>query len=460
MTSKTTGSKTSTSDTFSPVSSPDPEYEFGGPVGAVVTTLLLPLLTVSLTSAASAGHLPRPVPTRPGEILPFLSHLLFPVDVLSSLEWTKVASCACGLISWFALFVVLERTLPCIVATGAPLPGCPDVRLPYRLNAHFSFWVSMFVAVCAYPSGYLVILADTYTETAVAASVLSALFSVYLYARSFSSVQDASSCPKVLAHGGNTGNHAYDFFIGRELNPRWFSGTFDLKVFCELRPGLVGWFVLDLAAAARQHENLGYVSPSMALLLCFQGLYVWDAQFQERAILTTMDVTTDGFGFMLCFGDLAWVPATYSLQAVYLADHDPLLTALPLAGVLALHLLGYWIFRSANSQKDAFRRDPTAPGVAHLTFLETTRGTRLLTSGWWGSARKINYTGDWIMGLSWCALCGTDSAVPYFYAIYFAILLVHRSIRDDHMCQEKYGKDWDEYKRRVPSRFVPGVPWL
>jgi hypothetical protein len=30
----------------------------------------------------------------------------------------------------------------------------------------------------------------------------------------------------------------------RELNPR--VGNFDLKVFCELRPGLIGWMVLNM----------------------------------------------------------------------------------------------------------------------------------------------------------------------------------------------------------------------
>lgn len=49
-------------------------------------------------------------------------------------------------------------------------------------------------------------------------------------------------------------------------------------------------------------------------VLSIQGFYVWDALYAERAILTTMDVTTDGFGFMLAFGDLAWVPFIYSLQ--------------------------------------------------------------------------------------------------------------------------------------------------
>jgi len=72
-------------------------------------------------------------------------------------------------------------------------------------------------------------------------------------------------------------------------------------------------------------------------------------------------------------------------------------------------------------------------------------------------ARKINYTGDWIMGLSWCLVCGVQSAVPYFYAVYFMILLVHRAGRDDHLCSVKYGDDWLEYKRRVPYLFVPGL---
>merc|ERR1711924_522749 len=52
------------------------------------------------------------------------------------------------------------------------------------------------------------------------------------------------------------------------------------------------------------------------------------------------------------------------------------------------------------------------------------RGTKLIISGWWGLARHINYTGDWLMGLAWCLPCGITHVVPYFYAIYFACLLI------------------------------------
>jgi Delta14-sterol reductase len=215
--------------------------------------------------------------------------------------------------------------------------------------------------------------------------------------------------------------------------------------------------LLNASCLKQQYDALGYVTGSMMLINIFQGIYVWDALFQERAILTTMDVTTDGFGFMLAFGDMAWVPFTYSIQARYLVKHDPHLSAVSLLGIIALYCIGYAIFRGANGQKDAFRRNPQDPQLSHLMYLQTKRGTKLLTSGWWGVARKINYTGDWIMGLTWCLVCGVDSIVPYYYAIYFAILLVHRSIRDDHQCHIKYGEDWETYKKMVPYRFIPGV---
>ena len=98
----------------------------------------------------------------------------------------------------------------------------------------------------------------------------------------------------------------------------------DLKEFCELRPGLIGWAILNLGMAMKQYEKQnGAISLSMGLINLTQGIYVWDALYNEKAILTTMDITSDGFGYMLCFGDLSWVPFIYSLQARYLVDYDP-----------------------------------------------------------------------------------------------------------------------------------------
>jgi delta14-sterol reductase len=89
-----------------------------------------------------------------------------------------------------------------------------------------------------------------------------------------------------------------------------------------------------------------------------------------------------------------------------------------------------------------------------LTFMPTKRGTKLLTSGWWGRSRHPNYlcvnfqdvstseadflgSGDWIMGVAWCLPTAFDTPITYFYALYFAVLLIHRQRRDDEACLKK-----------------------
>jgi hypothetical protein len=47
----------------------------------------------------------------------------------------------------------------------------------------------------------------------------------------------------------------------------------------------------------------------------------------------------------------------------YLVDNDPLLPTWQVLLVFLLQLLGYYIFRSANSEKDAFRTNPDSPEV-------------------------------------------------------------------------------------------------
>ena len=71
----------------------------------------------------------------------------------------------------------------------------------------------------------------------------------------------------------------------------------------------------------------------------------------------------DGFGFMLAFGNLCWVPMMYSLQARYLVDFPVDLSIPALIGILALQCGGFYIFRSANAQKDNFRQNPNDPAV-------------------------------------------------------------------------------------------------
>jgi delta14-sterol reductase len=223
----------------------------------------------------------------------------------------------------------------------------------------------------------------------------------------------------------------------------------------ELRPGLIGWSLLNWAFAAKGNFNTASV-----FVAALEATYVLDGLFIEAGNLTMMDIVHDGFGFMLCFGDLAWVPFLYTLKAKYLAYHytTARIDNTYLMLCLGLHVVGYIIFRGANSQKDAFRKNPRDPNLRYLKSMRTSSGSSLIISGFWGICRHPNYVGDWLMTTAWCALTGTNVAVTYFQSIYFAILLIHRQLRDEHQMRIKYGDaDWKTYCTHVPYRLIPYV---
>ncbi|GBG32972.1 Delta14-sterol reductase [Hondaea fermentalgiana] len=428
--------------------SKEDHFEFGGPIGALGIMFLLPCVILFLFIAASKDY---------KFVLTNYKGLLDQLPKKVDQVWEGEAFIV--ILIWFSFHVLLERVLYCNVVEGTVLRD--GTRLKYRLSGHLAFWVTYLVLAHGnlgviendpskvnlhpFPLEYIY---DHYLQLAMGAVTFSMGLSVYLFSKSFRK-------GAMLAEGGDTSSHLYNFFIGRELNPR--IGSFDLKEFCELRPGLIGWATINAGCAFKQYQLNGHISTAMLLINIFQGIYVWDSLYHERAILSTMDITTDGFGFMLAFGDLAWVPFTYSLQARFLVENDPGLSPLQLALITLLFAASYYAFRSSNSEKDAFRRDPNGSDVQHLKTMPTARGRKLLISGWWGFARKINYTADLCMGLSWCLLTGFHTPVTYFYFIYFFILLVHRAFRDDHSCSQKYGADWEKYKSHVPYLFIPGV---
>lgn len=178
--------------------------------------------------------------------------------------------------------------------------------------------------------------------------------------------------------------------MGRELNPHL--GSFDLKSFNELRPGMILWGLINLSMACEQSLRRGgkitSLTDSMWLVQAFQFIYLFDALYNEPSVFSTMDITSDGFGAMLSIGVLVWIPFIFSIQARYLAWHPVELGPAWTAAIFILHGLGYYIFRDSNKEKNDFRNGKNPKG---LQWMETKRGTKLLTSGWWGMSRHPNY---------------------------------------------------------------------
>ncbi|XP_075403652.1 delta(14)-sterol reductase TM7SF2 [Tenrec ecaudatus] len=406
--------------------------EFGGPLGAAALMLLLPATVFHLLLVARSG------PARllgPPPYLPGLGALWSPPALLLWLAWLGLQ---------LALYFLPARK----VAEGLELKD--KSRLQYPINGFRALVLTALLLGLGVSAGLpLGVLPEMLLPMAFAVTLTAFLFSLLLYLKAL--VAPASA----LAPGGNSGNPIYDFFMGKELNPRIC--FLDLKYFCELRPGLIGWVLINLALLVQEAELRGSPSLAMCLINGFQLLYVGDALWHEEAVLTTMDITHDGFGFMLVFGDLAWVPFTYSLQAQFLLHH-PQTLGLPMASFICLiKAIGYYIFRSANSQKNTFRKNPSDPSVAGLETIATATGRQLLVSGWWGWVRHPNYLGDIIMALAWSLTCGTSHLLPYFYVLYFTALLVHREARDEQHCLQKYGLAWAKYCRQVPYRILPYI---
>ena len=335
-------------------------------------------------------------------------------------------------------------------------------------------------------------IVDNYLQILTANLALAFLISVAVYARSFS-VRPGNPQLRELARGGNTGSIIYDFFIGRELNPRVhvpLVGEVDVKTWLAMRPGLTGWVLLNAAFIAKQYRTYGFLSDSIVFVAAVQAYYVLEGQYAEQGIVGMMDFKTDGLGFMLTFGDIVWVPFLYSTQCRYLAMYPVHMGPYGLAAAGVVFAVGLYIFRASNAQKILFRRNPDDPAFKDMPYLQTKRGTRLLTGGWWGRARHINYLGDWLQSLPFCLPTGIagyvilpagaaagagattmldgrqvvpgDAAgwgmlVTYFYSAWFGLLLVHRERRDDRVCADKYEEDWVVYKRTVRWRILPGI---
>lgn len=212
-------------------------------------------------------------------------------------------------------------------------------------------------------------------------------------------------------------------------------------------------------------------------MLCAHFLYTNACMKGEECIPTTWDIFYEKLGFMLTFWNISGVPFTYCLSTIYL--HTRLVSDVKLelpskifmCTVFCVLLIAYYIWDTANSQKNRFRSMKNGtykprfsfPQLTWSTleencrFIQTKNGSTLLTDGWWRFARKIHYTADLVMALSWGLICGFDSIIPYFYFFFFTTVLVHRVTRDVEKCKFKYKEEWDEYCRVVPYSFIPYI---
>ncbi|KAH9208748.1 ergosterol biosynthesis ERG4/ERG24 [Leptodontidium sp. 2 PMI_412] len=364
-----------------------------------------------------------------------------------------------GYFAWVMFQAAIYQYLPVRNLSMGQLTPAGNI-LEYRTNGLGAWIISHcgFLALSYF--GYVnpAILARNWQSLLLSLNVYGFLLSAFAYWK-------AHAMPSHQGDRKFGGSVWYDFYMGIELNPRL--NNFDVKLFTNGRPGIVAWTIIDLSFVAYQYQLHGYITNSILIATYLHGLYVIDFFINEDWYVRTIDIAHDHFGFYLAWGSTVWLPAMYTLQTQYLARCPVTLSMPAMISLTIGGTGGYALFRSVNNQKHLTRRtqgDCLIWGTkAKILKMEYKTGDGLthqsvmLISGWWGLARHTNYLGDLILSYSMCATCGFHSLLPWTYAIFMTILLVHRCWRDEDRCLRKYGKAWRDYCELVKWRIIPGV---
>ena len=124
-----------------------------------------------------------------------------------------------------------------------------------------------------------------------------------------------------------------------------------------------------------------------------------------------------------------------------------------------IFLVGWVITRGANLQKYTFKRWPDRVFLGFMSPTVLTDGEKcILSSGFWGTARHMNYLGEILIVLAMALALGHFTNLwAWIYFIYLIIFFVARERIDDRQCAAKYGELWKEYRSKVHFHLIPRV---
>ena len=257
---------------------------------------------------------------------------------------------------------------------------------------------------------------------------------------------------------GNTGNPLVDMFNGVEMNPTHMKMDWKLNT---LRCSMLMLAMLNVLMVA---DNIvasgGKVAPQLILAAAFQIMFAADALFFEEYFSLSHDAMNTGFGWSL-ISSYSTFPFLPTLVTRYLLTATTPMAWYYLVAIGLLNAVGYIIYRSSETQRCEFAKNPSNPALAHLETLVGGGNRKLVVSGWAGLVRHPNYLGEIL--ISWsgvmpaaCSL-GLSALVPYYLPTVTTILLLVRAHQINLKNKRKYGAAWTTYTEKVKYNIVPYV---
>ena len=344
--------------------------------------------------------------------------------------------------------LLLMLTLPAHKVDGYLVDqhtGQPEV---YRING-LIVMLACLVITCYLVYRQLIPITWLYThrwDAVVSACILGIAYSAWL----------------VLPAQASNKGFAADFFLGRILNKSYF-GRVDVKMFLYLVGAIMLFLNLVSFSAFHVQTFADQANPGVYLHAALLTFFIFDYLIFERVHLYTYDIFAERLGFKLAWGCFVFYPFFYVI-GIWSTAHLPTPGIIDTLGWIwltlcsVIFLCGWALARGANMQKYYYKRQPTQPflGIAPQTVGQGAHS--LLSNGWWGVSRHVNYLGEILMAIGIAASLGHfDTPWPWLYPLYYIILLGTRERDDEKRCAAKYGVLWSAYKKAVPYRIIPKI---
>lgn len=330
-----------------------------------------------------------------------------------------------------------------------------DGTTPKYQGNGFVFWAITTVItgiICFFVPQFPIKFTENFISIIITFAIFGFIFVFYLYLKDRNTYWDKDEDDK------KGYSDVFRFYRGLSFHPT--VGGVDVKQLTNCRFGMIGWQIIITIFAFFSYYNYGF-NTAMAVSFILQSLYIAKFFFWETGYFNTLDITLDRAGYYICWGCIVFVPAFYTFASYYLANNPSKVSLSVGALFLALGIAFIWLNYDVDAQKEAFKKDN---GVAiwgkKAEYITDTNageegGRKLLTSGWWGVSRHINYVFE--IGLSAC-WCGVALKLPPLaYLAYIIILLVHRTFRDEEKCVKKYGELWKQYSKKVRYYMIPKI---
>lgn len=333
--------------------------------------------------------------------------------------------------SFYSLITLLHLIIPASYIRGYVQDG-PSF---YRLNGLRVFFVACLSLIII---GYFRLIDIDFvinlrTKHAVCACLLGMIFTLIL----------------VVPYPSNSSSFYNDLYLGRLKNPQWFNNYVDGKILLYLIGGIGLQYNLILFIFEYLHRNQSMTNILLYVILF--TFFLMEYFYHEHVHLYTFDFLVEYVGFKLVWGCLVFYPFFYPI-AIWCNIQPKELSGFQMMTSIGIFLLGWILSRGANNQKYYFRTHPQSSFLGIIP--PKSINGRLLCSGWWSLSRHINYLGDTLMAIG-LSLAINNGIYPWLYPLYYVGLFLSRERTDFNRCQDKYGRDWDEYCRRVPYRIIP-----